>query len=142
VAFSFRSKTGSAPFTVNGNGVKVLSLNADKLDGLDTAQLMAPEVTRAADSESFSANQGSACNASEDEPGQCRRITVTVRCPTDTYLVSAIAHSSIHSVRANGYDDEGVPTGFSTEDRSDYPAVTGDDFGSSTSPTARTSRPA
>jgi hypothetical protein len=39
VAFSFRSKTGSAPFTVNGNSVKVSSLNADKVDGLDSTQL-------------------------------------------------------------------------------------------------------
>jgi hypothetical protein len=39
VAFSFRSKTGSAPFTVNGNSVKVSSLNADKVDGLDSSQL-------------------------------------------------------------------------------------------------------
>jgi hypothetical protein len=127
-AFSFRSKSGRAPFTVNANGVKVPSLNADKVDGYDAAQLMAPDVTRVADSESFSANQGSVCNASQDEPGQCRRVTVTVRCPTDTYLVSAIAHSSTHNVRANGFDDQGVPTGFETEDRSDYPAVTGDDF--------------
>ena len=39
VAFSFRSKTGSAPFTVNGNSNKVSSLNADKVDGLDSTQL-------------------------------------------------------------------------------------------------------
>lgn len=39
VAFSFRSKTGSPPFTVSGNSVKVSSLNADKVDGLDSTQL-------------------------------------------------------------------------------------------------------
>jgi hypothetical protein len=39
VAFSFRSKTGSPPFTVSSNSVKVSSLNADKVDGLDATQL-------------------------------------------------------------------------------------------------------
>lgn len=39
VAFSFRSKAGYAPFTVNGNGVKVSSLNVDRVDGLDSSQL-------------------------------------------------------------------------------------------------------
>jgi hypothetical protein len=38
-AFSFRSKSGRAPFTVNGNSVKVSNLNADKVDGLDSTQL-------------------------------------------------------------------------------------------------------
>jgi hypothetical protein len=38
-AFSFRSKSGRAPFTVNANSVKVSSLNADKVDGLDSTQL-------------------------------------------------------------------------------------------------------
>ena len=38
-AFSFRSKSGRAPFTVNGNSVRVSGLNADKVDGLDSTQL-------------------------------------------------------------------------------------------------------